>query len=214
MAAVLRKRWLKAVVFLLCLSPLAILLVNGFRGELTANPIEYITRATGDWTMRFLLITLAITPLRRLTNLPDLIRYRRMLGLFSFFYAILHLITWVWLDKFFDLSEMWADVVKRRFITMGVLAFILLIPLAATSTAGAIRTLGGKNWQRLHRLIYISAAAGVVHYVWLVKSDIRMPVLYGVILLALILLRPISKRISQAASKKGREAPNKPVTAA
>ena len=180
MAAVLRKRWLKAVVFLLCLSPLAILLVNGFRGELTANPIEYITRATGDWTMRFLLITLAITPLRRLTNLPDLIRYRRMLGLFSFFYAILHLITWVWLDKFFDLSEMWADVVKRRFITIGVLAFALLIPLAVTSTAGAIRRMGGKNWQRLHRLIYISAAAGVVHYVWLVKSDIRMPVLYGV----------------------------------
>ena len=202
MAAVLRARWLKTLVFLLCLAPLALLVVNGYRGALTANPIEYITRATGDWTMRFLLITLAITPLRRLARQPDLIRFRRMLGLFSFFYAVLHLITWAWLDKFFDVGEMWADVVKRRFITMGVLGFVLLIPLALTSTGRAIRMLGGKHWQRLHRLVYVSAAAGVVHYFWLVKSDIRMPVLYGGILAVLLLLRPLSKRLTRAASAK------------
>jgi methionine sulfoxide reductase heme-binding subunit len=215
MAAVLRSRWLTTLVFLLCLLPLAMLLVNGYRGELGANPIEYITRATGDWTMRFLLISLAVTPLRRLAKQPDLIRFRRMLGLFSFFYAVLHLITWVWLDKFFDLGEMWADVVKRRFITMGMLAFLLLIPLAATSTAAAIRMMGGKNWQRLHRLVYVSAAAGVVHYLWLVKSDIRMPVLYGAILAALLLLRPLSTRLSRTGSKKGAGgAPKTPITAA
>jgi methionine sulfoxide reductase heme-binding subunit len=215
MAAVLRARWVKTVVLLLCLLPLAMLVVNGYRGELGANPIEYITRATGDWTMRFLLISLAVTPLRRLAKQPDLIRFRRMLGLFSFFYAVLHLITWVWLDKFFDLGEMWADVVKRRFITMGMLAFLLLIPLAATSTAGAIRRMGGKNWQRLHRLVYVSAAAGVVHYLWLVKSDIRMPVLYGAILAVLLLLRPISTRLSRVGKKEGRGgAPESPVRAA
>ncbi|HYP07989.1 MAG TPA: protein-methionine-sulfoxide reductase heme-binding subunit MsrQ [Bryobacteraceae bacterium] len=196
MASVLRARWVKPVVFALCLLPLALLLVNGVRGELTANPIEYITRDTGDWTMRFLLITLAVTPLRRLLGQPDLIRFRRMFGLFAFFYGVLHLITWVWLDRFFDLQEMWADVVKRRFITMGMFGFLLMVPLAVTSTAGAIRKMGGKNWQRLHRLIYVSAAAGVIHYLWLVKSDIRMPMLYGVILAVLLVLRPISSRVA------------------
>ena len=146
--------------------------------------------------MRFLLITLSITPLRRILAQPDLIRFRRMLGLFSFFYGVLHLITWIWLDKFFDLHEMWADVVKRRFITMGMLGFLLMLPLALTSTAGSIRRMGGKNWQRLHRAIYVSAVAGVIHYYWLVKSDIRMPLLYAVILGVLLALRPVSARIS------------------
>lgn len=194
MASRLRSRWSKPVVFLLCLVPLGWGLANGLRGELGANPIEYITRATGDWTMRFLLITLSITPLRKILAQPDLIRFRRMLGLFSFFYGVLHLITWVWLDKFFDPQEMWADVVKRRFITMGMLGFLLMVPLAWTSTSGWIRRLGGKNWQRLHRSIYVSAMAGVIHYYWLVKSDIRMPVLYGTILGVLLILRVMISR--------------------
>jgi sulfoxide reductase heme-binding subunit YedZ len=206
MASPLRSRWSKPIVFLLCLAPIAMLLANGLRGELGANPIEYITRATGDWTMRFLLITLSITPLRRIFAQPDLIRFRRMLGLFSFFYGVLHLITWVWLDKFFDPSEMWADVVKRRFITMGMLAFVLMIPLALTSTAGWIRRMGGKSWQRLHRVVYISAAAGVIHYFWLVKSDIRMPLLYGVILGVLLLLRPVAARLSAPAAGRASRA--------
>jgi sulfoxide reductase heme-binding subunit YedZ len=189
-------------VFLLCLAPLALGVANGLRGELGANPIEYITRATGDWTMRFLLITLSITPFRRMFAQPDLIRFRRMLGLFSFFYGVLHLITWVWLDKFFDTQEMWADVVKRRFITMGMLGFVLMVPLTITSTKGWIRRMGGKNWQRLHRLIYISTAAGVIHYLWLVKSDIRMPLLYGTILGVLLLLRPITSRVGRSAARQ------------
>jgi sulfoxide reductase heme-binding subunit YedZ len=191
-------------VFLASLVPLALLIANGLRGELGANPIEFITRATGDWTMRFLLITLSITPLRRLLAQPDLIRFRRMLGLFSFFYGVLHLITWIWLDKFFDLPEMWADVVKRRFITMGMLGFLLMVPLALTSTAGWIRRMGGKNWQRLHRLIYISAAAGVIHYYWLVKSDIRMPLLYGTILGVLLILRSVTSRLRSSATRPGK----------
>jgi len=147
--------------------------------------------------MRFLLISLAITPARRLFSQPDLIRFRRMLGLFAFFYGCLHLITWLWLDKFFQLDEMWADIVKRRFITVGMLGYLLLVPLAVTSTTGWIRRMGGKNWQTLHRLVYISAILGVVHYWWLVKSDIRMPALYGIILAVLFLLRPLSSRLNR-----------------
>ena len=179
----------KALVFLLCLAPLALLVGRGARHELGANPIEFITHATGDWTLRFLLLTLAVTPARRLLKTPGLIRYRRMLGLFAFFYGTLHLATYVWLDKFFDLPEMLKDVAKRRFITAGALALLVMTPLALTSTAGWIRRLGGRNWQRLHRLVYLSAAAGVVHYWWLVKSDIREPAAYGVALAVLLCLR-------------------------
>lgn len=198
MPSPLRSRWLKPAVFAACLAPLVSLAVNAARDNLGANPIEYITRALGDWTMRFLLLTLAITPARRLLGQPDLIRFRRMLGLFAFFYCMLHLITWVWLDKFFDLPEMWADVVKRRFITAGMLGFAAMVPLAVTSTAGWIRRLGGRNWQRLHRLVYLSAAAGVVHYWWLVKSDIRMPALYGVILAGLLAARAATAQLRKA----------------
>ena len=160
----------------------------------------------------FLLITLAITPTRRLFSQPDLIRFRRMLGLFAFFYGVLHFTTWLWLDKFFDPHEMWADVVKRRFITMGMLGFLAMLPLAITSTTGWIRRLGGRNWQRLHRLIYVTGVAGVIHYLWLVKSDKRMPLLYGIILATLFLLRPISHRImANVATQKTRTA--KPVPA-
>jgi sulfoxide reductase heme-binding subunit YedZ len=182
----------KLLVFLLALAPLGLLLWKAYQGGLTANPIEYVTRNTGTWTLRFLLITLAITPLRRFLGLPELIRFRRMLGLFAFFYGVLHLMTYVWFDKFFDLQDMVRDVAKRPFITAGFISFILMVPLAVTSTAGWIGRLGGKRWQRLHRLVYVSAAAGVVHYLWLVKSDIRLPALYGALLaLALILRLPI-----------------------
>ena len=179
-------RWIKVAVFVTCLVPLGLLAWAGYTQNLGANPIEKITHATGDWTLRFLLITLSITPLRKLLGVPWLVKFRRMLGLFAFFYACLHFTTYIWLDKFFNLHEMLADVAKRKFITVGITAFVLLIPLAATSTAGWIRRLGGKRWQALHRLIYFSAIAGVIHYVWLVKADIREPLEYGAILALLL----------------------------
>jgi sulfoxide reductase heme-binding subunit YedZ len=188
----LSSKWLKVLVFLLCLVPVGILGWRAVHGDLTANPIEFITHATGDWTLRFLLITLAITPLRMLLGLPELVRFRRMLGLFAFFYACLHFSTWLVLDKFFDMSEIWKDVLKRRFITVGFAAFLLLIPLALTSTAGWIRRLGGKRWQALHRLIYPSAALGVIHYYWLVKSAVIRPLTYAAILAVLLLYRLIA----------------------
>ena len=186
MNQVLSSRWTKACLFLLGLAPLLLLGWRAYHNELGANPIEYITHKTGDWTLRFLLITLCVTPFRKLLNQPKLARFRRMLGLFAFFYGCLHLTTWVWLDKFFDLQEMWKDVVKRRFITVGMTGFVLLIPLAITSTAGWVRRLGFVRWQRLHRLVYFSALAGVIHYYWLVKSDVRLPLLYGAILALLL----------------------------
>jgi methionine sulfoxide reductase heme-binding subunit len=175
-------RWFKVVVFLACLVPLARLGWKAYSGNLGANPIEVITHSTGDWTLIFLLITLSITPLRKLTGQLWLIRYRRMLGLFAFFYVVLHFLTYIWLDKFFDVHEMLVDVAKRRFITVGFAGFVLLIPLAVTSTAGWIRRLGGKRWNRLHQLIYVSATAGVIHYIWLVKADIRKPLEYALVL--------------------------------
>jgi sulfoxide reductase heme-binding subunit YedZ len=179
-------RWFKPVVFLACLIPLSLLGWKAYNNALGANPIEVITHATGDWTLRFLLITLAVTPIRKLIGLLWLIRYRRMFGLFAFFYATLHFLTYIWLDKFFDVHEMLHDVAKRRFITVGFTGFVLLIPLALTSTKGWIRRLGGKRWQTLHRLIYFSAIAGVIHYWWLVKADIRDPLKYGGILAVLL----------------------------
>lgn len=182
-------RRLKPFVFLLCLAPLGVLLWRGFRQDLGANPLEFITHATGDWTLRFLLLSLAVTPLRRLSGRPELIGFRRMLGLFAFFYGTLHLVTYLWFDKFFDLADILKDVAKRPFITAGMAAFLLLVPLAVTSTAGWIRRLGGKNWQRLHRLAYLAAAAGVVHYYWLVKSDVRRPLMYAGLAALLLLAR-------------------------
>ena len=176
---ILTSKWTKAVVFALCLVPLAILVWRGFHRSLGANPIEFITHTTGDWTLRFLVLTLAITPLRKILRQPQLIRFRRMLGLFAFFYVCLHFSTWIGLDKFFDWSEMWKDVQKRRFITVGFAGFVLLIPLAITSTAGWIRRLGGKRWQLLHRAVYATAILGVIHYFWLVKSDITKPLAYA-----------------------------------
>jgi sulfoxide reductase heme-binding subunit YedZ len=179
-------RFFKPIIFLACLAPLAALAWKAYSGNLGANPIEVITHATGDWTIRFLLITLSVTPLRKLTRQPWLIRFRRMFGLFAFFYGVLHFLTYIWLDKFFNFHEMLADIAKRRFITVGFAGFLLLIPLALTSTAGWIRRLGGKRWQMLHRLIYFSAIAGVIHYLWLVKADIRKPLQYAAILALLL----------------------------
>jgi sulfoxide reductase heme-binding subunit YedZ len=189
MNKILSSRWTKPFAFVLCLIPLGLLVWGFYHDELGANPIEKITHKTGDWTMRFLLIALCVTPFRKLFDLPKLARYRRMLGLFAFFYGCLHLTTWLWLDKFFDLREMWVDVIKRRFITVGMTGFVLMIPLAITSTAGWVRRLGFERWQWLHRLIYFSALAGVIHYYWLVKSDVRMPLFYGAILTILMLYR-------------------------
>ena len=196
MKNLLAKRWMKALVFVFCLNPLFWLGWRALHSDLTANPIEFITHFTGDWTLRLIIITLAVTPLRKLLGLPDLIRFRRMIGLFAFFYGSLHFITYIWLDKFFDLGEMWRDVYKRRFITVGFLSFVLMIPLAVTSTAGWIRRLGGARWQRLHRLIYVSAIEGVVHYYWLVKSDVRKPVFYGCLVGILLLFRVVVKMAS------------------
>jgi methionine sulfoxide reductase heme-binding subunit len=190
-------RYFKPVIFLACLAPLANLAWRGFHAELGANPIEAITHSTGTCTLVFLLITLSVTPLRKLTRQYWLINLRRMFGLFAFFYGCLHLTTYVWLDKFFDVHEMLADIAKRRFITAGLAAFVLMIPLALTSTKGWIRRLGGKRWQALHRLIYLSAAAGVIHYIWLVKADLRSPLRYAFVLLVLLGYRLVASIASR-----------------
>ena len=177
----LTSKWTKVVLFLLCLGPLAAIIWPFAFGGTVPNPLEFIQHGTGDWTLRFLVITLTVTPLRQILHLPELIRFRRMLGLFAFFYACLHFTTYLVFDKVFDLHEIWKDVYKRPFITVGFLAFTLLIPLAITSTAGWIRRLGGRRWRILHRAIYVSAVCGVIHYLWLVKSGVIRPIFYGLL---------------------------------
>jgi len=182
-------RWMKLPVFVLCLTPALLLGRRGFNWGLGANPIEYITLSTGTWTLRFLLATLAITPLRKVTGLNWLIRFRRLIGLFAFFYGFLHFTTYVWLDKFFDFSDMLRDVAKRPFITAGFVAFVSMVPLAIPSTAWAIRKMGGKKWNQLHRLIYLTGIAAIIHFWWKVKADHREPTFYGAILAVLLLYR-------------------------
>jgi sulfoxide reductase heme-binding subunit YedZ len=182
---------LKIVVFLACLIPLGQLLYNAWAGDLTANPIEYITHFTGDWSLIFLLATLSVTPLRKIFGWNEIIKLRRMLGLFAFFYVLLHFSTFMVLDHFFDFERIVKDVYKRPYVTAGFTAFVLLIPLAATSTAAMIRKLG-KRWQQLHRLVYVAAIAGVVHFYWLVKADIRRPVQYSAVLALLLGYRLIA----------------------
>ena len=184
----MRNKILKPIVFLAALIPLGLLGLDALQGNLGANPIEKITHQTGLWTLILLLSTLAITPLRRTTGIQWLIQYRRMIGLFAFFYGCLHLTTYVWLDQFFDVHSMIKDVYKRPFITAGFSAFVLMVPLALTSTKGWIRRLG-KRWQLLHRLIYFSAAAGVIHFIWLVKADLREPLIYATIFGVLMAIR-------------------------
>jgi sulfoxide reductase heme-binding subunit YedZ len=195
------QRYFKPVVFLACLLPLGRLVWRGVHAGLGANPIEFITHSTGDWTLIFLLVTLSITPLRRLTRQYWLISFRRMLGLFAFFYGSLHLTTYVWLDKFFDVHEMLHDIAKRRFITAGMTAFALMIPLALTSTKWSIRKLG-KRWQVLHRLIYFSAAAGVIHYIWLVKADLKKPLEYAFVLGMLLMYRIVIWAVGRRVAPK------------
>ena len=185
----LASRWAKAALFLLCLGPFAAIVWPFATHATIPDPLQFIQHATGDWTLRFLVITLTITPLRKILHVPELIRFRRMLGLFAFFYACLHFTTYLVFDKLFDLHEIWKDVYKRPFITVGFLAFTLLIPLAITSTAGWIRRLGGRRWRILHRAIYISAVCGVIHYYWLVKSAVIRPLTYGALVGALLAWR-------------------------
>ncbi len=192
MNKLLSSKWAKVFVFALCLVPFLVICVNTARGQLTANPVEYYQHETGDWTLYLLIFCLAITPLRKILNLPDLIRFRRMLGLFAFFYVGLHFLTYIGPDQSFNPLGMWKDVQKRRFITVGFTAFVLLIPLAITSTKGWIRRLGGKRWQMLHRAIYVAAVCGVIHYYWLVKSDVRKPLFFGTIVALLLLWRLVS----------------------
>ena len=199
-------RWFKPVVFLACLGPLARLGWKAYNHALGANPIEVITHSTGDWTLIFLLVTLAITPLRKLTGQLWLIRFRRMFGLFAFFYVVLHFLTYIWLDKFFDVHEMLADIGKRKFITVGFTGFALLIPLAITSTTGWIRRLGGRRWQKLHQLIYFSATAGVIHYWWLVKKDFHKPLEYAVVLGVLLGYRIVVWAVPKMTASRTRPA--------
>ena len=184
--------WAKWMVFGLSLLPLLRLIVLGLQDRLTANPIEFITRATGDWTLYFLCLTLAVTPLRRVTGLNALIRFRRMLGLFTFFYASLHFLTFIWFDHFFDLAEMVSDILKRPFIAMGFSAFVLLVPLALTSNDLMLRKLG-RRWSVLHRLIYLIAILALLHFWWMRagKNNFTEPLVIGSVIAVLLALRLI-----------------------
>ncbi len=168
--------------------PVLWLVVQALRRHLGANPIEKITHWTGDWCLILLLVTLAVSPLRKYLKRPELIQCRKPFGLWAFAWGVLHLFTFLWLDKFFDWNEIVKDVIKRPFITAGAAAFTLMIPLAVTSTRGMIRRLG-KNWTRLHRLVYLSAFLGTVHYWWLVKADVTYPAMYMAALIALLAAR-------------------------
>lgn len=192
---------LKTAIFMMALAPFVRLVVAAFTDALGANPIETITRSTGSWALYLLCVTLAITPLRRMTGWTWLVRMRRMLGLFVFFYALMHAFAFFWFDHFFDLHEMWRDVLKRPFITVGFIAFLLLIPLAATSNQFAISALGGKGWQRLHRLIYLIAALAVLHFWWMRagKSDFLEPIVFTAVLALLLGVRLVGARTARKA---------------
>ena len=183
------RRWVvKPLVFVACLIPFGLLVRGAIDGDLGANPLERVTDVTGQWGLRLLLLTLAMTPLRRLTGWRGWLAFRRMLGLFAFFYVTLHFLTWVWLDQELQWANIVADIAKRPFVTVGFLAWLLLLPLALTSTRGMMSRLG-RNWQRLHRSIYVVAVLGVLHFVWLVKADLSEPLIYAALLALLLLMR-------------------------
>jgi sulfoxide reductase heme-binding subunit YedZ len=205
-----KAKYLKPAIFLASLVPLGRLAWKAYNSDLGANPIQVITWSTGTWTLVFLMLTLSITPLRQLTRQYWLIQNRRMLGLFAFFYGCLHFTTYFWLDQFFDLHSIAKDIVKRPFITVGFSAFVLMIPLALTSTQRSIRWLG-KRWQVLHRLIYATAILGVVHYIWLVKKDIRKPVIYAIVLGILLLYRVIVWATKQPRVRERMDQPTAPI---
>jgi methionine sulfoxide reductase heme-binding subunit len=179
-------RFAKLVLFVNSLVPLALLLWDLYRKQVGANPLEFVTRTTGMLTLVFLLITLAVSPLRRITGLNWLIRFRRMLGLFAFFYGSLHLVTYVSFDRFFHFTTIPGDVAKRPFIAVGMTAFFLMLPLAITSTDKMVKRLGGKRWARLHQIVYAAGVLGVLHYYMLVKSDVRLPVTFAFLLFLLL----------------------------
>ena len=193
---------IKAVLFVLALVPLALLVYNTVAGVFV-EPLEAITRGTGDWVLYLLCLTLAVTPLRRLTGWNWLVRLRRMIGLFAFFYAFVHFLAFLWFDHFFDMAAMWKDVVKRPFITVGFAAFVLLIPLAVTSTNGMIKRLGGKRWQWLHRLIYLVAPLGILHFWWMKagKNNFTEPIIFGLIVLVLLGARVYWSRTKAVAAR-------------
>lgn len=196
-------KWIKAALFIACLVPLGHLVWLGFRQRLGANPVEFITHSSGWWALAFLLITLCVTPLRKLAGLPWLLRLRRMLGLYAFFYACLHFLTYVWLDQSFVWKDIVKDIGKRPFILVGFSAFVLLFPLAVTSTNAMVRRLGARRWQGLHRLIYLIAILGVVHFWWLVKKDISEPLTFGIVLGALFIIRMLFLLREQRRSSMG-----------
>lgn len=183
--------WCRVIVFVLALLPFLRLVYAVYQDALGANPLEFITRNTGDWALYFLCISLAITPLRKILEWHWLIRLRRMFGLYAFFYASLHFLTFLWFDHFFDVSDMWRDVIKRPFITVGFVAFVLLLPLALTSNQWMIRQLGGKQWQLLHRLVYLIAPLGVLHYFWMKvgKNLLLQPLLFAALVSSLLGVR-------------------------
>jgi sulfoxide reductase heme-binding subunit YedZ len=210
----------KPLAFVAALGPAGWLVWAALTGQLSANPLSDLTNETGVWALRFLCITLAITPLRRITGWNHLIRFRRMTGLFAFFYGSLHFLTYTIVDRFAGLdfpdgivawstvrnlaASVGADIYKRPFITIGFTAFSLMVPLAVTSTAGMIRRLGGKRWNALHRLVYVSAVAGVVHYYWLVKADIRRPLIYGAVVVTMLGVRAYWSRMKATAPRPAR----------
>jgi sulfoxide reductase heme-binding subunit YedZ len=188
---------IKPIVFLACLLPFLMLAYAAFMGSLGVNPVETLTRETGGWTLKFLLITLSVTPLRKITGQNWLIKLRRMFGLYVFFYALLHFTTYIWFDQYFDWAAILKDIPKRPFITVGFSAFVLLIPLALTSTNKMMKRLK-RNWTKLHKLIYVIAVLGVLHFLWLVKADTREPLIYAGILLALLAYRAYQQRFVKA----------------
>ena len=187
----------KVIMHVLCLLPLVRLIYCFYTNDLTANPVEFITHSTGTWALAILLISLTITPLRKIKKLNWLISLRRMIGLYSFFYASLHFLTYIVFDLNFNFSGVAKDIAKRPFITIGFAAFVLILPLAITSNKFSIRKLTGKRWNQLHWLVYPAAILGIVHFYWLVKSDVRQPVIYGVILILLFGVRMIGKYLGR-----------------
>lgn len=176
----------KLLVFLNALVPLALLLWDVYRNRVGANPVEFMTRTTGMLTLVFLMITLALTPIRRVIGANSVVKFRRMLGLYAFFYGTLHLLTYIWFDRFFNPRRIVSDVMQRPFIAIGMTAFFLMTPLAITSTNKMVKRLGGKRWAKLHRLVYLAAVAGVVHFWLLVKSDVRLPLTFAFILFLML----------------------------
>ena len=190
-------KFYKIVIFINSLVPLVLMAWDWYHGQLGANPVEFLTRTTGMLTLVFLLISLAVTPLRKITSVQWLIQFRRMLGLYAFFYGFLHLTTYIWFDRSFNIKSTIADIYARPFIAIGMFSFFLLMPLAITSTKGWIKRLGGKRWARLHKLVYVAAIGGVIHFWMLVKSDIRLPIRFAFLLALLLGSRLVITHLKQ-----------------